>query len=393
MRLLSDRKRIFLPCLTTIITASALILTSCANTDKVVKTADLIFSEDAGQIVQNYKTVVCEIGDVVSTFSLSAGLYRNTEPIYAGGEEKGFISEIYPEKINGQSFNEGDPLIKIEYDNDRLSREHEKIKINIESYKNQVNADKAIRQDRIAEMTAGLAKMAYNEAEVQRLKVEKEKLSLEKYLFDADKHLAELSKNLEDAEEKLNGRIITAPYNGTINDFNNELNDEVKPDSKLMNISINDNSYISIGFDMQQITSGDEWRSFYSAFNKTQYNSNVLIEVNGETQKYPAHIISDSTVTNGRMRFLIELDEPYKDRFDLASHARTMVGIGMTVTEVPVIPKNVIRTEERAVENKQYVLILENNTVKKRYIQIGLSGDSTVEVISGVKPGDAIIQG
>jgi len=128
-----------------------------------------------------------------------------------------------------------------------------------------------------------------------------------------------------------------------------------------------------------------------------RYNMDVEIGIAND-QFFDGRIISNPLTANpdgGTLDFKIEVfgisEEPgdIMSLYNTISRRRISVaGKTMDLQGVPVLPYNTIYNEN----GKRYVMLLEDNIVKKRYIQIGLFNFQSAHIVSGLRLGDKVIE-
>ena len=350
-----------------------IFLASCAKAE--TGTADLVHV--SSRAPSNYRTIECEPGEVSRTYSSQASIDYDTEVIIFNSEDRGILKEIYA--FNRQTVSKGDILADIEYDNIALNDELEKLRLNILNSETFLEIDKRIKQDAIAQMYEPLSSMAAHEAEVLKLKIEKAKLEHELYVYETELKIAKLKREMAEIEEKLKGVTLTAPVDGVVGGISTiRPGGWVDPGTVLMYVYYNDNIRLRIHADSSNF----------------RYNMAVEIEIaNGGT--YSGRIVSNPLTANpdgGSLDFAIHFDdlpEVTVSRANALLNRRISVsGKSVEITGIPVLPYNAIYNEN----GNRYVMLFEDNIVKKRYVQLGLFNFQTAEILSGVKPGDKILE-
>jgi len=358
----------------TVLISAALLLASCAAVESGAA-ADLM--QISSRAPTNYRTVECVAGAVVKEFSSQASIDYGVERVLYSGDDVGKLVDLYT--FNRQPISKGDLIAEIELDVVMLSDELEKLRLNVENAETFLALEMESIRDGIAEMTAALADTGPREAEVLKLRIEKAKLEYEYYVYDAELKINGWKKEMAEINEKLLGVKIYAPTDGFVTGLTTISRGEaIEPGTVVLYIYFNDN------FRFQ----------FTAETSNFRYNMDVDIIVANDLS-YPGRIISDPLSENpdgGSMEFKVELVTPPDDPLaflNLISNRRiTISGKAVELTGVPVLPYNSIYNEN----GRRYVMLLEDNIVKKRYVQIGLFTNQTAEIVSGVRLGDLILE-
>ena len=356
--------------------AAVLLFSACGKKeDGAAAAADLV--QTASLAPTNFRTAECVIGNVSRDYSSQASIYYEVYPVLFRGTDSGILKEL--NAYNRQMVTKGDVLAVIELDVAHYSDELEKLKMNVANAEKYLELEKTAREDTIAEMSARLPFIAANEAEILKIRIEKTKLEYEYYVYDAELTINNWKKEMAEIEKKLEGVTITAPTDGLIMNITTlGLGSNINPETNVMNI----------------VYTGEMRFTFNADSANVRYNTDVTISVAGDLF-FRGRIVSDPTVANqdgGNMDFRVLLLDPPEDIlsfYNLISNRRLSVtGKSTELVGVPVLPYNSIYNEN----GKRYVQLLENNIVKKRYIQIGLFNYQEASVVSGIKPGERILE-
>jgi len=354
-----------------------LFLTSC-GTSEAAGAADLIRTSSRAQ--KNYKTAEVRLGSVEREMNAQARIDYDTETVIYEGEDVGILKEIYV--YNNQQVAKGDVLAEIELDNVYLADELEKLRLNVENAETFLALEKQARQESIAEMAQGLSGLFGYEAETLKLRIEKAKLDYELYIYDTERQIGYWKKDMAEIEKKLEGILIISPVDGIVGRLTSLMaGNEIRPGAVVVYLYYITNFRLAINADTSNF----------------RYNMDVEIGIAND-QFYRGRIISNPLTAQpdgGNLDFKIEVFDVSEDPADILSLYNTIsrrrisvAGKTMDLKGVPVLPYNTIYNEN----GKRYVMLLEDNIVKKRYIQIGLFNFQSAHIVNGLQLGDRVIE-
>ena len=354
--------------------ALAPCLASCAKNDASAA-ADLV--QISSRAPSNYRTVETVKGDVLREYSAQASIDYNVEAVLYQGEDIGKLKEVHT--FNRQQVKAGDLIAEIELDNALLTDEREKLRLNIENAESYLELEKESIRDGIAEMSASLAEAPARDADILKLKIEKAMLEYEYHVYEAELTINGWKKDMAEIEKKLLGVKIYAPIDGLVfNVTTISRGDAIEPGTLILHLYYNESLRLNLNADPANF----------------RYNMEVEIAVANDLT-YKGRIISDPVAANpdgGSLDFKIEILDAPSDTvafLNLISNRRiTVTGKSTELIGVPVIPYNTIYNEN----GKRYVMLLEDNIVKKRYIQLGLYNFQAAEIVSGLRTGDRVLE-
>jgi len=360
-----------------LIIITALFVASCGAAEPG-GAADLIRTSSRAQ--KNYRTAEVRLGGVEREMNAQARIDYDTETVIYEGEDIGILKEIFV--YNNQQVAKGDALAEIELDNVYLNDELEKLRLNVANAETFLSLEKEARQESIAEMTMGLAGLYGHEAEILKLRIERAKLEYELYIYETEQQIGYWKKDMAEIEEKLRGILITSPVDGIVGRLTSLMvGNEIRPGAAVVYLYYITNFRLSINADTANF----------------RYNMDVEIGIAND-QFYEGRVISNPLTANpdgGSLDFKVEVFGINEDPADIMSLYNTIsrrrinvAGKTMDLQSVPVLPYNTIYNEN----GKRYVMLLEDNIVKKRYIQIGLFNFQSAHIVSGLRLGDRVIE-
>ncbi len=189
--------------------------------------------------------------------------------------------------------------------------------------------------------------------------------------------VAQANASLRLAQVKLNEDAILAPADGTLISRSVEPGDIVQPGKELMVLAADGQTQISIQLDeknLAKIALGQKALGSADAYIDQRFDAVVsyinpgidatrgAVEVKMNVPNPPAYLRQDMTVS-------VDIET--------ARRSGTLV-----------IPTGALHD---ASSNAPWVLVVRNNHSAKQAVKLGLRGDNSVEVLSGLKAGEAVI--
>lgn len=237
---------------------------------------------------------------------------------------------------------------------------------NINSAQSQLNSAEATLRQAKAEREQKITQAESKIEELkQELKVKKSKLE------SAKSDLAQARENLKDT-------TITAPAKGTVTKVNIEEGETASPGAVVISMipekdyKIEANvSEVNIG----SIEEGNEVKVTFDAFPEEEYRGKV------------SKIDPAETVKQGVIYYQIEvlLDHyPEKLKPGFTANLDIIIGREKNVITVPYIA---VKEDDQG----SYVQVLKEGQIQKKRVEIGLEGDTEVEITKGLKEGEKIL--
>jgi len=189
--------------------------------------------------------------------------------------------------------------------------------------------------------------------------------------------VAQANASLHLAQVKLNKESIFAPADGTLISRSVESGDVVQPGKELMLLAANGETQILVQLDeknLGKLALGQKVLASADAYLDRRFDAVVsyinpsidatrgAVEVKMTVPKPPAYLRQDMTVS-----------------VDIETARRS---------NALVIPTAAVHD---ASSNDPWVLVVRNNLTIKQPVKLGLRGDNSIEVLSGLKAGEAVI--
>ncbi len=189
--------------------------------------------------------------------------------------------------------------------------------------------------------------------------------------------VAQANASLRLAQVKLNKVAILAPADGTLISRSVEPGDIVQPGKELMVLAADGQTQITIQLDeknLAKIALGQKALGSADAYTDQQFDA-VVSYINPGIDATRGAVEVKMTVANPpdylRQDMTVSVD------IETARRSGALV-----------IPTGAIH---EASSNAPWVLVVRNNHTAKQAVKLGLRGDNSVEVLSGLKAGEAVI--
>lgn len=355
-----------------------------------------------GKSVDAYPATISELVQTV----VASGRVMTPQRITIAAETTGRINTI--PVLEGQTVKRGQLLIQLNDQDERASLEQATATVNQAEAKlrqlrevalpaasqslkqSQTNVEQALKQyERNKDLQARgfISQAQLDEAkrnyEVINSQVTAAKLQVESNrpagsdLAIASAAVAQAKASLRLAQVRLNEDAILAPADGTLINRSVESGDIVQPGKELMVLAADGQTQISIQLDeknLGKIALGQKALGSADAYADQQFNAVVsyinpgidatrgAVEVKMNVSNPPPYLRQDMTVS-----------------VDIETARRS---------GALVIPTGALHD---ASSNAPWVLVVRNNHTAKQVVKLGLRGDNSVEVLSGLKAGEAVI--
>ena len=215
----------------------------------------------------------------------------------------------------------------------------------------------------------------YRELEVANLKIEKQQAQYEQYLYEATNEIEKLKEQIKELEKELKENCLVAPFDGVIDwvAFYNPGDPTVTGSSLIRMYST---EYIV--FETDESSDG------------LRYNMDVEVEISYRNKKtvYEGRVIAAQAILPDdvtQKKLVIRLNEavnPKEISGNISYHA-----------DVDVL-QDVIVIERKAVSKdagKDYVYVLEDGAIQKRYVTTGPNSGGKIVIVNGLEEGQILI--
>ena len=356
----------------------------------VIFLVSLLSDRDKGIEVYQYTV---EKRDLMSIVSASGII----EPRVKVNISSNVIGEIVRLAVKeGQGVNKGDFLLQIdpqqyEAEVKRLEAylkmseiKVEQTEVNLRDARNNLERVKSLFQNEFAsQMELEAAQVKYDSAEVQ--------------IKSAREEVAQARASLERVEDQLDKTTFTAPMSGIVSKLNAEEGETVvtgtmnNPGTVIMIIADMSGVLSTVNVDETEITK----------VHHTQRATVTVDAVEGKEYQGVVVDIATSATKEGDVSVFevkVALETPDQNlRPGMTSRAKIETDSRTDIFAVPlqsVVEREIEVAEEgNKKEKKDVVFLIKANKAKMVQVTTGISDDTDVEIISGIKEGDRIITG
>lgn len=233
------------------------------------------------------------------------------------------------------------------------------------------------REESIAEaMTDTLQEgLKIEQLKIEELQVEKLKIAYEQYVYQTQKSIANLEEKLEELREAVEVNTLTAPFDGVISwVISYSKGDKVTAGAKLISMYSPDEFYLKAADYVDQLN----------------YNTEITLEAGSKNDRrtYVGRVVSAPDILPDTIsqKYLYVKLEPAATLDKLVGSvefsARTE-----ELKDVLLVKKTAVSSED----GRNFVYLLEDDIVKKRYILTGIGNTEYTWILDGVDAGQMLI--
>ncbi len=329
----------------------------------------------------NYTLADCIVTDIVNTVSAQASVFVSRwEPVYFP-ESGAKIKDIY---IFGETFIEkGQLLADAYFDEDILNASIEQAEIKFaDSKKNfEQGVNNFIKEidglnRTLQERLSASPRPPESEIKILNLNILKKKSDYDYYVYATERKLSEQAEEIDRLKAMSNGLQIFAPYDGYAGNVIKTTSAGTLSDknAKLMDITDLSNIAFRVTTDISNFRNNMDVKIVFP--NEVTYDAKIVSDPRAsETKETQVQFLA---VPNTQAQF---------DRRLSTMRFISVEGIKLELKDVVAVPYQAVRNEGP----DRYVLILEDGTVKKRYVVQGAYNMDYAQIIDGVTPGQKII--
>ena len=361
---------------------ACLCLVGCQKKEeeKVPSTEAMLAPEKA-----NYNTVIAENVDFIMTSQGAVSIEFPSAVDLCWETEGAVVKELLVEK--GQEVKAGDVLMTFEIAFDRIALEELEIQLlrMQEDYTRKKDAHEvelARAEEETEEIEDG------HSYRIARLNLEKQRIAYEKYVYETEKSIRELQEKITEKKQIVENNKLTAPFDGIIASvvYFSE-GDTIEVGEKLMSMYETDSVILKVN----------------NAEGKLRYNMEVSVEmvnVAKDTSRTGRVVSAPNVLPSGVEQdyAVIALDEEMSMEDYGYRGGPNGRGFGFSLNmeysadyqkldDVLVVDKEVLQKDE----GKTFVYVLEDGTVHKRFVSVGLSSKNTAWILDGLSEGQELI--
>jgi len=318
----------------------------------------------------NYKTVAVTTGGyTVESSGTGSVIYMVEQELYWEGRSARFRETLVK---NGDTVTVGQPLMA--FDIEESESEMAALKLELKRTKEDYASGKATKTAAIAEEKDRAKTLESYDREISLLKVEKLKAQYDKYVYETEKSIAQIEAEIAQIEAEIANNTLVAPFDGVVKSvLAAPVGDKVPTDKALVVIYSTDHILL-------QVKNGAPLR----------YNMSVTVEYgkNSNKQYLSGKVVSAPSLLPSSLKqsyALIQLDEGV----DTSKLKGTLKFT--TVTEKLGNILTVSKSAVAAEDGKDYVFILENGSVHKRFIIARRNKTEDLWILDGLSEGQLLI--
>ncbi|GEM_PF-2574981 len=190
--------------------------------------------------------------------------------------------------------------------------------------------------------------------------------------------LTSVQSNLAQARKNLNDTSIRAPISGIVTQVNIEIGESAKLGQVIAEIIPEEKYKIEADVsevDMAELEKGDQVNVDFDAFQDKKFQGKV-------TKIYPSEIVKQGVIY---YRVEVELNQyPEKVKSGLTANLEIITD---KKDQTLVVPYVAVKKDDQG----QYVQIIEDNQIKgKRRVEVGLEGETMIEITKGLEEGEKV---
>ena len=333
----------------------------------------------------NYDTEAVEKADYLTESQGSVSIEFPKEWKLSWDTAGATVKEVLVEK--GQEVKAGDVLMSFYAEVDKIALEE--LEIQLLRKQEDYARKKDVMEVQLREAEEEAEEIVNGHSyRIAVLNVEKQRIDYEQYVYQTEKAIAELEKKVREQKDLIANTELKAPIDGVIGSvpYNSEGN-PVTVGETLITMFATDKVLL-------KVNRADE---------KLRYNMEVIVTKGNKSngKQYSGRIISAPNILPGTVKqdyALIALEE----ELTFADYGYETRGPGrgygfmskmefsakyQELNDVLLVNKEAVRKED----GKTYVYILENGTVHKRFVTVGLSGKTHAWILDGLKEGQSVV--
>ncbi len=348
--------------------AAAMTLGACGDSGQVETLPDenLLAPQQA-----NYDTVQAEEGEYIKTAGGSLHIYYPVIAELSWEEGNARFREMLVKK--GQEVKKGDSLAA--FDIEVSKAEQEELSLTLSRTIENMEIGKEERQTSIQEANKEMEGLKGHELRIEQLRVEKVQAEYEQFVYQSEQEIARLRERLEELEAEIANDTLLAPFDGVIDNVANcNPGDLMSKDLILVSMHATDRFYLVAD----------------DPGGKLRYNAPISVEAGRRNDRvaYEGRVVAapsilPSSVPRGEALIELSGDIPVEN----------LVGSLQYQFNTEEL-QDVLLVDWRAVDSEQgknYVYVLEDDMVQKRYIVPGLNNREKVWILDGLQEGQTVI--
>ena len=353
---------------------AAMSLSGCGSEEagEVLLQTDLLQTELKESKNPNYKTVTVSRGEYIKTRNGSAAVSYLVKEDLIWEKSNARFKEILA--VKGQEVKQGEVLAVFEIEESKSQMEE--LQMQLKRAKEDFEEGKAQRLEAIEDAVVYAENYyRYEELDVAKLKIEMQKADYEQYVLRTAQQIDSLEERIDELEQELAENTLKAPFDGII-------------------------SYVTVYHPGDQVEAGSVLISMYSTdkimlvtedkADNLRYDMDVTIQVSYKKEKktFEGKVIAAPEILPddvSQKYTMIQLDESVLSE-DLMGEI-TYVCETEVLQDVLLVDRDAVKKED----NKDFVYILEDGSVHKRFIVTGPYNMDDIVVFDGLDEGQTLV--
>lgn len=342
-------------------------LTGFATGNEQILVSDELVSTEQS----DHKTVQVEIGDFEKETTGKAAVYYLMKRSLYWENNTAYFKEVRVER--GQEVKAGDVLMVFETEENLV--ELETLRLKLTRTKEDTEEQSAEKLEEINAAKFELDYLQGYDLQIAELKIEKMQAAYEQFMYQKDKELRQLQKQIDEINKAAEKNVLTAPFDGVISDVVKLYEgDQVAKGRYLISMYAADRLLLKADDSME----------------KLRYNMEVTVEL-GKTddlKQYQGKVIVAPNILPSAVSNNLTLIELYDDvSIDELSGNIKYSGITESAYNVLYVPRKAVQWEN----SKEYVYLLDGDSIRRRYIKIALDTTEGMWVLEGLYEGQTLI--
>lgn len=349
---------------------------SCGTNDPVSEGPAMLMTPGTSYTQNTQKVVEVKLGTITKNASGEGGLYFPKTRHVTTTFHNARLLSVNVKK--GDEVREGDVIaeFEIEYnksDLKKLTNDYDianlQYKASLEGVKASVEAAKNRLDTLKLQPDTPASELAKSE-----ILYKKAQSSYEFFIYEQKNYLSNLKDALENFKSVISYNTIYAPIDGVVGSVDYLIvGNIIDPNTSICTLYSIDPLWLTTTVDVSY---------------GMRYNTDVDIKVTGYDEPLPGRIVTAPDIfdaTTGRVT-IMPLVEDLNISPDDRMRRITIVAERYTLSNVMVLPSSAVQNEE----GKRYVYIVEDGVLKKRYVSVGLSSLSDVQILDGLEVGQIV---
>lgn len=356
-------------CISVTILAASVLLLACSEKEQTqpLMQESLMTTDEV-----NYYTVQVKRGDYETVVNGAASIVYLLERELYLEKDNARYDEIFVK--TGQQVKEGDILMSFEIEESKAQLES--LKLQLQRKKEDTDKDSIEMLENINFHVKQTEELKDEKLQIANLEIDKLQASYEQFLYQAELEMKNLEEAITELEEEQSDNVLRAPFDGVIDSVSTfTKGDKVVPGQVLITMHSTDKLLLETT----------------NTANKLRYNMPVTIEVSNRqnVRTFTGKVVTAPNILPLEISqdiMFIELDEAVTEE-DLKGTVKYSATLEK-VQDALVVNKEAVNAED----GSNYVYILEDNALKKRFVKVYSSTHSdTVWILDGLSEGQTVI--